>query len=281
MALEPKIEPEVKVEPEVVDPGVLDTPDPVEVLAQRLGWNPEFQGEGAVDAETFILRSRNISNDLSKQVRTLRKQLSAMSEGVEAIKLSAEQAQAQKINELKTQITELKAQRKQAIKDGDLDAVDVFDSRIEVLQDASKAPPKKAPPVAAPPPEYDEFVERNPWYLTDSEMHQYADTIVNLPENKGLSYTRLLQKVERLVKQEFPEKFAAAKPPPAQDPAVASPSVVPSSRHKVRPAKPKATAVDLSYHQRQIGQDFVARGVYKTLDDYAQSLQKLAEKEGR
>ena len=273
---------------DVNEPAESTQSDPVELLAMKLGWNPDHPGPDALDAETYILRSREITDNLSKQVRNQRKELSALREGIDAIRWNAEQTRKQEVGQLKTQIQELKKHRAQAIKDGDVDGVEGFDDQIQTLQESIKEPPK---PAAAnqPPPEYFDFIEVNPWYLTDMEMRQYADALSKLPEVSALPYPRLLKRVAEATVKEFadkmptPGKAAAPAPPahPTQPAAVAaqSPQVTSSRLKATKPAKSKATAADLSYDQRRVGQDFVSHGVYKSLDDYAHALQAMLESE--
>lgn len=256
-------------------------PNPVEALAQKLGWKPDFEGEAAVDAETFILRSRDINSNLSKTVHSLRRELSAVKEGVEVVKWTADQASKREIGRLKSEIRNLKEQRREAITTGNADAVDQYDGQIRDLEAATKevAPPKTE--VTPPPPQ--EFVEweaDNGWYNTDTEMNRYANALLELPEYIAVgkaSYPRLLKKVTTAVKKEFPDKFPA---PTKTVPAAGDPSPVPTvtpSHRRSKPPKTKASAADLSYDQRRVGTDFVAQGIFKDLDEYAESLQKSVE----
>ena len=58
----------------------------IEELATQLGWNPNFQGEGAVDASTYILRSKDIQESMKSHNKDLKKQLNNLQGSVDALK---------------------------------------------------------------------------------------------------------------------------------------------------------------------------------------------------
>lgn len=271
--------------------------DPIAALAQELGWKPDFNGDGAVDARTFILRSREINDGLSKKVRNLTRQLSAVQEGIDTIRHSTEQASKQEIGKLKAEISDLKAQRKVAITEGRAEDVDVLDGHIEARQDqirGSEVKPQAKKQANQPSPEYEDWVETNTWYLDQPDLQRYADTLAQTERFKALAAANLTTMFDRLteeVKKEFPDRFGAKKNTASQanvgvddqdaeqdstpSSAVASakshPAVSPS-RRRAQANKTKATAEDLNFDQRRIGRDCVARGIYKNLDEYAQAL---------
>jgi polyhydroxyalkanoate synthesis regulator phasin len=245
-------------------------PDPVEELAKEIGWNPDFDGENAVDAKTYILRSRDIQSSLNKKVTNLSRELSAVKEGVEVVKWSAEQSRQKEIDRLKAEVSDLKARRREAIKDGDADTVEAIDGKIKVSEKAMQSEPAPKP-ATGPPPEYFDWLEKNQWYSKDPEMTRYADELLKLPEYKAVgaaSYPRLLKKVEKAVKSEFAENFPTEKKP---DPA---PAVSGTSQRASKTGKQKSSAKDLSFDQKKIGKEFVAMGIYKDLDEYAANLQE-------
>lgn len=253
--------------------------DPIEAVAMKLGWKPNFQGDGAVDAETFILRSRDINSSLNKTVHNLRKDLDAMREGVEVVKWTTEQAHKREIARLNGEISDLKAQRKQAIEAGNVAAVEQYDQQIAARETAAKEEKKPEPkPSNEPHPEFQAWVDANEWYRTDREMNAYAEGLAEHPEVKAaarVSYKRMMNKVTQLVKREFPERFEK---PPAEDKDSAaddhSPPAAPvtPSRQRAKPSKQKVTAADLTFEQKTVGKQFVAQGLFETLDDYAKSL---------
>ena len=258
-------EAEAKEEPVEEQPKELT---PIEELAKEIGWNPDFAGDNAVDAKTYILRGRDIQDSLNKRVSNLSKELTAVKEGVEVVRWSAEQSRKQEVDRLKAEIKDLKARRREAIQDGDADAVEAFDGKIKAHENAVKGVP--APKPNGSPPEFDEWVKDNKWYLENNEMQRYANALHKTPEYQALlqaSYPRMLKKIEAAVKKEFPEAFPTEKkdPPPA---------VSGTTQRVSKKTKQAATAKDLSYEQKKTGTDFVNMGIYKNLDEYAKDLQE-------
>ena len=176
---------------ETVTPGASepapDETNPVEALAQKLGWNPGFKGDGAVDAETFILRSRDINSSLGKTVNSLKKELTAVKEGMEVVQWNAERSYKGEISRLKSEISALKSDRRKAIEEGNVTAVEHYDTQIKDLEEAANtAPPEKKKADAGPVPEYVEWVKDNDWYEKDEEMRVYANVLRDTPEYKAL-----------------------------------------------------------------------------------------------
>jgi hypothetical protein len=268
-------------------------PDPIEQLATELGWNPNHAGPGAVDARTYILRSREINDGLSKRVRNMSKEMAALREGIDTVRWTAEQSAKREVSRLKAELADVKAQKDAALGADVVDpaAIRRYDSRIEELQATVQQQDAKPPEPAKPAstPEFDDWLDDNKWYATDADLQQYANNLSHLPEYQAMSYAMRLDRVAAAVKTQFPDRFKATPAPsaqpasePATDPSTPSPSssagaAVSPSRQRPKPTKTvKATADDLSFHERKVGESFVSMGIYKDLNDYAQ---KLAEKE--
>ena len=272
-----------EVETEKATPGASEsTPDvnPVETLAQKLGWKADFDGDSAVDAETFILRSRDINSSLGKTVKSLRNELTAVKEGMEVVQWNAERSYKGEMTRLKSEIAALKIDRKKAIEDGNVSAVEQFDDQLKDLDEATKDVPREKKKADGPVPEYVEWVEDNPWYETDLEMQRYANALRDTPDYKAVekaSFSRMLKKVSKAVKKEFADKFPGKEDTVSASVATSQAAPVTPSRQRAKPPKTKATAADLTYEQRNVGKDFVAMKVFKTLDEYAQSLQEKNE----
>jgi hypothetical protein len=283
---EPSVQAQDQAADDAGEPAQAAEPDAVSQLAMELGWNPEFAGPEAVDARTFILRSREINDRLSKRVRGMSKELSALREGVDTIRWSVEQQSKQEISKLKAEISSLKTRRDQALTAGEADQVRQYDAQIEALQ-AATVPPERPPvPTTAGSPVFDTWVEHNTWYETDTQLQQYADNLSRQPEYQAMPYELRLDRVATAVKGHFPDRFKrpGAPAPSTNAPPVASAAVAPvsPSRQRAKPsAKAKVTAADLSYDQRRVGEDFVSMGVYKSLDEYAQQLAAKSEQQVR
>lgn len=265
--------PETEVaEPEKTEE-VVEQAEPTEVekLAQKLGWNPNHSGPDTVGPDEFILRTSQIKDRLTRQTRNLQREMSALREGVDAIKWSGEQQRKKEVRTLKAEIAELKAARKKAIDDQDHTQIDALDSRIDAVKDNIREAekPPEPPKTEKSNPVFDEWVENNQWFYTDPEMRAYADAIANL--NPKTPLPQLLKMVDDSVKKRFSDKLSP--PETKHEPAKAA---VASSKQRPAGAKKKATADDLSFEQRQIGLEFVTKKVFKDLDEYAQSLKEMS-----
>lgn len=253
----------------------------IEQIAAKIGWRKDYGGEDAVDAETFILKTREIQNGLNQHVKALNKKLDSMDEGISAMRSFYERTHEEKVSQLRSEIDRLRAEREEAVEDGDKEKFKKIENKIQSLEkEASKAIPVQQK--NTPTPEYIEWAEKNKWYETDSEMRSWADAYYQVaPELKGLSRKRLLKTITDKAKAIFPDKFEDKTSPkdtntttmaPAQRAAAVSPS---TTRSK---SKIKWTADKLSYHQRKTGEQFVSMRVFENLDQYAQEVQKEYER---
>jgi hypothetical protein len=266
-------------------------PDRVVELAQRMGWNPDYNGENAVDAETYILRGREINDGLSKRVRSLSKEITALRDGIDTIKWSAEQQGKREVARLRAEITTLKAERDAALNAEIVDpaAIRKFDAQIDHLQEAATQQEIAKPPQVQHNEGnavFEQWVDRNSWYERDNDMQQWANNLSHDPAYQALPYPARLERISMEAQRVFPDKFPKAKakepaqtldPQTSQSHSSAVAPVSPSRQRAAPKAKTaKATADDLSFHERKAGESFVAMGFYKDLNEYAQ---KLAEHE--
>lgn len=176
-------------------------PSEVEVLAREKGWRSkeEFEGdeESWVGAEEFIKRQ-----PLFDKIKTQSKKLKELERTVEAL--------AKHYNESVTQakermISELKAERKEAIELGEADRVDAIDNRIQEVA-RTVEPPKPAPVIDT---EIEAFVEANSdWFNRDKEMTRFAVAYNEgyLKDHPG-DIGKSLDETLKAVKKAFPEKF--------------------------------------------------------------------------
>lgn len=260
-------EPEVKERPEGTDlPELEDTDspdgqtesdadkaDPVEALAVELGWNPDFEGDGKVDAKTYILKSREIQDTMREHIKEQKAQQRELSESVAALKAHNEKVYKAEVSRLKDELKELKRERREAIEEGDADKVEELDERIGGVEKSMTQPETKEKPRSTA--EFDAWIVDNKWYEEDPEMAAYADTIAS--ENKGAPFARVAALVDRKVKEMFPDKFTDTTP--ATPAKKRSPSPVEESGS--RPTAAKFTKANLTDGQKAIMSQFVRQGI--------------------
>lgn len=178
---------------------------PVEQKAAEQGWVPKEQWEGDPDnwrpAKEFLDRGELFKkiedqNRTIKQFKTALDQLAKHHEKVKEV-------------EYQRALDTLKAQKKEALVEGDADAVIDIDEKIAMVRDAAKQ--AVAPAVTEVPQEnivFNNWVERNGWYNTNQAMRAFADHLGNqLGAQGGMSPSDILSRVEQEVKKEFAHKF--------------------------------------------------------------------------
>lgn len=257
-------------------------PSDAEALARRRGWVPkeEFTGDVSkwVDADTFVERGNNFSANLQKELKAVKAELAKFQGTAEAFKKYHADAMKGKQQELDTALKQLKSQHREAIRDGDDDAADALEGRMEVirkdkeaiqkeLENPPEAPTAKNP--SEPPPEaaknLREWVaDGNEWFDNDMPMQKYALAIAEELAAKGetLRGRPFLDKVAGRVRADFPHKF--------KNPNRAREGAAESGSQSIKTG-PGRTAKDLPEEDRKLMKEFIAAGWIteeKFLKDY-------------
>jgi hypothetical protein len=179
----------------------------VEQRAMEQGWVPEDQYQGSSkwrSAEEFLERGEFFSK-MDEQKRHLKSLEGALTETKRHLARVRE-------NEYNRALQALRAEKKQAIAEGDGDrAVEIDDQMANIRATgrqeiaALQAPP---PMAAASNPVFMVWENRNPWYNQDRAMKIYADTVAEELVQRGIvNPTELLAETERRTKKEFAHKF--------------------------------------------------------------------------
>jgi hypothetical protein len=170
------------VEPAVTPAAQEPARTPVEQRAMEQGWVPEDQWQGDPEqwrpAREFLDRGE-LFKKIDEQGRQLREVRNANAD------LAKHYARVQQVAYEKA-IKDLKAQRREALADGDAATALILEDKIEEVQEEAKTVsvpnvPAEQPTVA---PEFVSWVQRNNWYNTDKAMKVYADAVAfakNLP----------------------------------------------------------------------------------------------------
>lgn len=250
--------------PEVKGETAQERDDRIEQIAKDMGWRGEedFSGdpEDFVDAETYIRKGAEIQDTMRKHIKEQNKKMNSMSAVLEELKSHNEAVYKAEVARLEKEVKALKAERRAAIEEGDVDKVESLDEQIDSM--TITRPERK--PDNGQVEVFNSWLKKNPWYDEDDEMADYADA--RSSEYKGLSYDRVLAMVAQDVKRVFPEKFPE-KRPPAKSP-VESPT---------RTSKTKTyTKADLNAEQREIMSNFVSQGVM-TEKQFIEDLVKIGE----
>ena len=240
----------------------------IEKTAMRIGWNPKHESGDReyVSAEDFIIRSKEIQNTMSKEMKAQNRKLSSLERTIGDLKTHNDSVYKAQVAKLKTEIGTLRTQRRQAVEDGDDKAVRDIDNRIDQIDQI----PDEAPTTQTKPnPEFEAWKDKNDWYEADTELKNYADAQGGAPEFQGLPYGVMLDKVKERVQKMFPDKF----PKPKEKITPAASSVEkPAGKKSLDKDKQKFTYKDLTDDQKRMCDEFEKHGAM-TRKEYIKSLE--------
>ena len=236
----------------------------LEQEAMSQGWRPKEEYEGDpdrfIDAGEFIRRGELFSkiDHQSKEIKQLR---SAM-ENFKSHHANVEKTAYDRA------IKDLKAQRKAALAEGDVDKFDELDTAIDdITQERDEFVQKQIQQPAVAPavdPAFSAWVAKNQWYQKDAIMQGAADRLGIQLAREGMSPLEVLKKVEQEIKKEFAHKFSN----PNRD----KPSAVEASTPRGQGAKSKFVPTE---EQKRIGQSFVRAKAFEKIEDYYAELEKM------
>lgn len=254
---------------EVVEP-VVEAPvevNPVEEQAREQGWvsKEEWVESGRDESEWRPAKEFVERGELYKSIHTTKRELKQTQAALDALarhhKMVYEKAYNQALQDLRTQ-------KRMAIREGDLEQLEVVEEQIEKLREdhAEEKRQLEAQQNAqvGPPPEFQDFLNRNPWYLADKALKDEADAIGFIYLNNGGDKTTLLPHVEKEMRKKFPEKFGVKR---------AAPNAVAAVN---RTGKKPADSFELSEDERRVMRTFVDNGVM-TEAEYVKELKRLKQ----
>jgi hypothetical protein len=231
----------------------------IELKASEQGWVPQDEWAGEPDAwrpaKEFLDRGE-LFKKIDDQNRTIKEFKRALDDLAKHHKKTAEV-------EYKRALEALKAQKKEALVEGDFDAVVDIDERIGAVREAqANIPEVVVQEPAQVNPVFANWVERNQWYKHDDVMQAYADKIGNKLGAEGMNPVEILSEVERQVKEKFKEKFS--------NPRRSAPAAVEGGG--ARGGK-KSDSFQLTDEERRVMQRFVRTGAL-TEEAYIAELKK-------
>jgi hypothetical protein len=250
-------------EPEKQEQETPETPEytEAEVEAMKLGWKPESEfvarpGRKWKTAERF-LEDKPLYDKIDEQhkhSKKLERQVDMMRQHYEKVEKAA----------YDRAVAELKAERKQALEEGDL-------VRAEELRDKLDEKKEQAPKpqVVQPDPELGQRMEswrqKNEWYESDEDMTAFADGLGNKLFQKGKTAVEILETVEKKVREAFPHKFRN----PNRDSA-------PRVESNSKKGKSSGSESDfMSAEEIRIMENFLRSGVPITREEYIRDMRKV------
>lgn len=270
-------EAEVKVE----DKKEVEVPE-VETKALSMGWRPKEEWNGDdddfIDATEFVRRKPLFDKIESQKVFYDRK----IKEVEGTLNSLAQHHQKVKETEYQRAIKDLKEQKRAAMKEGDTivaleledqmdDLTSTHQEEIKVLKEEQESNKVVS---NAPSPEFVVWSKENKWYMSDEEMHDFADgtaaSFVQRSKIKGdlISEQDVFKYVDKQVRKAFPEKFSN----PNRD----RPSAVSSGNVSNNKDTKLTASVKLTPEQEDIARNFAKSGVM-TREEYIKELKAIGE----
>lgn len=180
---------------------------PIEQEAMELGWLPKdkFIESGKPEDEWTSAREFKKHNELMQRIEAQGRELKATRSTLNSLKGHYEKV---KETEFKRALEVLKEQKKAALDAGDSDGVIEADEKIAEVKEIQKSQAQVETPPATNPV-FNQWVQSNPWYTTDTEMQTFADSMGRsyAVSNPGIDPVEVLKYVSVKVKQAYPEKF--------------------------------------------------------------------------
>lgn len=261
------------------------TPD--EDRAMSNGWKPKDQWEGDPD-DWVPAKQFNRNGELFGRINSYKHKIQSLEKTVGDLVKHNERVYE---TGYKDALDKLKAERRVALREGDVDAVEQIEERIEQVEkqrDEGLTEIKQVGQQQQMHPAFEPWLENNPWY-GDNKMRAYADAIANdlVSQSQGrIPFESLLEQVTDQMREEFPEKVGGKKVSqrPAQRPNGSDRGDGQGGARQVgRPRqKDELAAIEdgLDEGERSIMNSLVNSGVI-TKEKYLQDIQKVNKRKGR
>lgn len=217
-----------------------------EQQAMDMGWKPDgVEGKENLSAKEFIGRQ-----PIYDDVRSLKKAHKRDRESIEAMKSMIEGVRQR---EREKTIAELNSQKKQALEEENYDGVIAIDEKI--AEERKSVEPQRNPA-------YEEWIEKNEWYNTESEMKTFAEDIAAgySNRNQDKSPAEVYKYVAEEVKLRFPDFF--------EEPTRHNPV---EGARKGRGGGVQYSTGDLNETERGIMKTLLRDGVFKTEQEFMKS----------
>jgi len=225
-----------------------------ETEAMKFGWKPKDEWEGDPD-EWVPARVFNQRGELFGEIKSLKHKVREQDLAFQQMQKMLEKASE---SEYKRAMDDLKRQKREALEMADHDTVMQIDEQIDQAKEQYKS--STAQPQAQANPTFDDWRDKNIWYVEDDDMASFADTAGALyaQRNPQAEYSKVLEHVTKQVKKAFPEKFSNQNR--SQESKVEGAS---NSGSKRTVNKNKITVKDLSEDDRRVVTALIRSGAIK------------------
>jgi hypothetical protein len=214
-----------------------DADEAVEAEALAMGWKPRTSFKGPEDkfvsAAEYVERGKTIMPFLRNELKRRDREIEGLKKSVESSIRHISKAEERAYVKAKA---DLEAELEQYTEAGNKKAVkEVTDDLIALETERATAPVAKEG--EAPPPEFDAWLDNNPWYGTgdgkDEALSAACDAIGKAVHADGYTGKAQIKEVDRRLREEYPHKFKAAdNPNRRQAAAVEGAGAAPRARGK-------------------------------------------------
>ncbi len=208
-------------------------------VAEKLGFNPTYQGDDAKTPEKFILDIREISRANAKGKQTLERQMNHMERQIGEMHRTYTQVTR---NDLLRLRADLETQRKVAMESNDAAAFDKIDGNLRELEKKHGAELDKEPvhdpgDISDTPQEFQTWTGEQTWWKEDPAARAHAETFnENLPGISKISLPERLVLIDKEMEIYFAMQNNQEQQPAV--PAAAVPAAVPIVPAAAAPAAP-------------------------------------------
>ena len=182
-----------------------------EAEAEVYGWVPKDQFKGDPDkwrpAEEFVRRGEEILPIVRKQNEKLQAKLSEQDETIKNMSRMFEKTIERERQKAAQEIASLKAEKKEAIKEGNAERVEEIEAQIDTLKEEAK--PDAAPSARTIDELTRDFAKVNAWFIEEPDMAEYAQkvSVSNAALNEDISFEDNMKFVLSAVRKKFPGYF--------------------------------------------------------------------------
>lgn len=248
-----------------------DTPDTntevvqhteIEVEAMNHGWRPKEDfdaneanaGKKWRTAEEFMDRKSLFDkiDSQHREIKDLKRGLTGLAEHNAKIEKSA----------YDRALSDLRAERKIALEEGNLVRAEEIRDQIDDIKDQKEAV-QVQPVVTDLPPEVLQWREQNSWYERDLTLTSFADGLGQRLIRRGMAPAEVMAEVTRQVRENFPEKFRN----PNKDNA---PKMEAGTRRT-----PKQDSFRLNPEEERVMRTLIRAGAPIKEDEYIAQIKKL------
>ena len=241
-----------------------ESKDPILALAEKMGYNPNFEGENAVDPETYILRAQEVNRTSSKQIEKLKEKVDSIQTSFRDMAMSQSKEMVQA---LKNQRETLLSEQKRAVSEGDVEGFEKTSRELETT--GQRLSELEKPDPTTDQARHAEFAEglrqfkdkHKSWYekrpRATLEANLFGQTL--LQNNPDISPEDFYAKVEEAMMEDHPELFSK----PSNKPTAVSGDKPPAKKNE---GKYMAQLLEKEPEAELVFKQQVAAGRFKAED---------------